>query len=340
MIVCCKFSTVFYYIETAIFKILAVKLCFFSFLVGWVGEHAQTFGVTVSHIIPVSYPHNCYTQSALSTVSPMISPMINVAFVALIGLVAGSFMNVIIYRGPAWWHLLDPSEDNTTEDRGTLWGPRSQCPSCGSLIKAHDNIPLISYALLGGKCRQCSAVISVRYPLVEITGAIVALLAYWLFGPTLSAGIAALFGWTLIALAAIDAETGYLPDALTLPLLLGGLLANGFGLFIPPVHAVIGAAVGFGVFWFVAISFKVLRGREGLGFGDVKLMGALGAWLGWAPLAPLIFVASTGTLVILLIARLAGRKLGADTAIRFGPALAIAGFMMFVAQHKGLLTVY
>lgn len=257
------------------------------------------------------------------------TPLLTI-FCLLIGLVVGSFLNVVIYRGPAWWGLTDDT------DRGTLLGPRSKCPRCRTTIRSWDNIPLISYLLLRGRCRDCGFKIPVLYPIVEGLGGAAALLSLAMFGPTIAGLWFALFCWTLIALAVIDAQTGYLPDMLTLPLIIAGFLtnglaANGGGNFVPLTDAIIGAIAGGGVFWAIAAGYRALRGHDGLGLGDAKLLAALGAWLGWMALAPIVLIASLAAIILILMSRaLAGDAENSDditgqTLIRFGPALAIAG---------------
>jgi len=254
----------------------------------------------------------------------------NLALIALLGLVVGSFLNVLIFRGPAIWKLIEPEHP-----RGSLWGPRSQCPSCNSQIKSWHNIPLLSYLILKGQCADCSAKIPLRYPVVEALGALAAIISVALFGWNLSALVAALYLWTLIVLGAIDFETGYLPDALTLPLIALGLLVNAIGSiggFASRPEAFIGAIAGYGSFWLIAFYYERIRGREGLGMGDAKLLAALGAWCGWPALAPIVLIASVGALGFVGFAAIRGKNVEADTLIRFGPALALAGIIVFVAQ--------
>ena len=237
-----------------------------------------------------------------------------------LGLIAGSFLNVVIHRGPAIWKLVDDPAR-----RGSLAFPRSYCPACGAPIGALNLIPVVSYFMLKGKCAACGASIPARYPVVELLAAGAGLAAYGLFGPTLTAVFAAAFFWVLIALSVIDLETGYLPDALTLPLAAAGLAVNGAGAFVSFPDAAIGAAAGYGAFRLIGEAFFRLRGIEGLGQGDAKLLAAIGAWLGWQALAPIILAASLLGLAGALALRLAGRDVSGQTAIPFGPALALAG---------------
>ena len=242
-------------------------------------------------------------------------------FCTVIGLVIGSFLNVIIYRGPAWWGLIDDT------DRGTLLGPRSHCPGCGHLIRSWDNIPLFSYVALGGKCRDCGFRIPLHYPLVETLGSVAALLSFLLYGPTTTALAFAVLSWTLIALAMIDLQTGYLPDALTFPLIFLGLAVNSSGMFVPLNHALIGAIAGGGAFWLVSTTYLALRKRDGLGLGDAKLLAALGAWFGWLSLPLIVLIASMSAIAGVLIVGLFRRNLSPEQIVRFGPALAVAGII-------------
>lgn len=246
---------------------------------------------------------------------------------AVLGLVAGSFLNVVIHRGPALLGLL--GEDRRA--RGTFAGPRSRCPRCDAAIAARDLVPLASFALLRGRCRACGAKISLRYPLVEAAGAAAALLALSAYGATFAAAFAFLYLLGLVALAAIDHETGYLPDALTVPLIAGGIAANAGAGFTTIEASLIGAIAGYSAFWFIAAAYRVLRKREGLGGGDAKLLAAIGAWSGWTALAPAVFVASLFALAAVAVLALRGRPVAAETAIRFGPALCAAGALVHLA---------
>lgn len=261
---------------------------------------------------------------------PSFDQMMSVFFMTaatVLGLLIGSFLNVVIHRGPAIWKLVDDDRR-----RGDLVAPRSYCPACGAQIKTLHLIPLLGFALTGGKCTACNAPISWRYPIVELLGAAAALGAYWLFGASLAAAAAAILFWSLIALAVIDFETGFLPDAITLPLALIGLAVNAWaGLFATWQAALIGAVAGYAVFWLIAEIFYRLRGVEGLGLGDAKLLGALGAWMGWQTLPAIVFIGSIIGLVLALTMRASGRKISAQTALPFGPALAISGAAVFTA---------
>ncbi len=271
----------------------------------------------------------------------------------LIGLIVGSFLNVVIYRlprmieaswgiGPVGVRVVDGRVVPGDADLSLAW-PRSFCPSCGHRIRAIENIPLISYLWLRGRCSDCSCRIPVRYPLVELGGAAMALLAGWHFGLGIEALGACLLGWTLLAASAIDIETRLLPDPVTLSLLWLGLAFNLGGVFVPLSDAVVGAMVGYLFLWLVYRIYKLLTGKEGMGYGDFKLQAALGAWLGWQHLAGIVFLScSLGTAfaVVLIIQRARSRAAERkdndakpdspltpppDISFPFGPFLALAG---------------
>lgn len=250
----------------------------------------------------------------------MIMALITGAFV-------GSFLNVVIHRGPALWRLVDTPDG----DRGSLLGPRSYCPACRSPIRYRDLIPIFSYAALKGRCANCQGAISPRYPLVEALAAMHAGAALLLFGPTITALFAALFGWLLIVLAAIDGETGYLPDWLTGLLALTGLTANAVSLFVAPLDAAIGAAAGVIAFWAIGAFWQKFRGIEALGLGDAKLLGALGAWMGWEALPLIVLAGSLASLAGVAISNLRGSAVGVRDAVPFGPGLAFGGYLVFAA---------
>ncbi|MFN3960109.1 MAG: prepilin peptidase [Parvularculaceae bacterium] len=242
---------------------------------------------------------------------------VSFATVFIAGAAVGSFLNVVIFRGPAMWGLVD------APPRGDLVAPRSYCPACKAPLAFWNLVPLASYFLQRGRCAACGAPIAVRYPLVELLAGVTAIIALILFGWTLSALLAAVFAMALIALAFIDLETGYLPDAITLPLIALGLSANFFGVFVTPAGAVIGAAAGFFVFWAIGAAYNQLRGRDGLGLGDAKLLAAIGAWTGWTLLPLVIFIAAAMTLAFAALRGLAT----SDKALPFGPGLCAAGFI-------------
>jgi leader peptidase (prepilin peptidase) / N-methyltransferase len=263
------------------------------------------------------------------------SPLAFGAAAALVGLCVGSFLNVVIHRLPKMlerdWRaqcldFLGQEETQPASGRYNLVTPSSSCPSCGHRIRAHENIPVVSWLVLRGKCSACGTRISARYPAVELlTGLLTAYVAFR-FGWSAAAFWALVFLWVLIALTFIDADTQLLPDDLTLPLLWLGLMVNSTGVFVDLRSAVFGAVAGYLSLWSVYWGFKLLTGKEGMGFGDFKLLAALGAWLGWQML-PLIIMLSAmvgavvGGIGILMMGREKGGK------IPFGPYLAAAGFI-------------
>ncbi len=252
-----------------------------------------------------------------------IPPLSQAVILAIAGVAIGSFLNVVIHRGPAMWRLIDDDK------RGNLIGPGSYCPSCKAPIEAFRLVPIISFVAQRGRCAVCASPISPRYPLVEAFGGVVALLAVCSFGVTWSALAVALFGFALIALAFIDLETGYLPDAITLPLIAGGLIANASIEMVPIGDALIGAVAGYASLQGVAILYKALRGRDGLGEGDAKLLAAIGAFGGWAILPAVVFVGAAATLMIVALRRTASL----DQPIPFGPGLCAAAFAVIIAAR-------
>jgi leader peptidase (prepilin peptidase)/N-methyltransferase len=249
----------------------------------------------------------------------------------VIGLCVGSFLNVVIHRLPkmmerGWADQCAElaGREPEAKPRYDLVVPRSACPACGHAITAIENVPVVSWLALRGRCRACKAPISPRYPVVELVAGALAVAAVWQFGAGWKGLAACAFLWTLLALAFIDADTQLLPDDLTLPLLWGGLVANLFGLFVPLASAVIGAIAGYLVLWAVYWLFKLVRGKEGMGYGDFKLLAALGAWLGWPMLPQIVLVSSVlGAVGGILMIVLEGR----DKAVPlpYGPWLAGAG---------------
>ena len=206
--------------------------------------------------------------------------------------------------------------------------PRSRCPSCGHPIGALENIPVVSWLALGGKCASCRAPISARYPLVEVLGGIGAAFSFWHFGATLAALGATLFVWFTIALAFIDQETGLLPDDLTLPLVWIGLLVNLGGAFVPLGEALIGAVAGYLALWLVYWGYKLATGKEGMGYGDFKMNAAVGAFLGWKMLPLVILLSSFVGLIFGALQMFAARgKWDAGFKFHFGPYIAIAALI-------------
>ncbi len=270
-----------------------------------------------------------------------------VPIAALFGLLIGSFLNVVIHRVPlmmqrAWEAearaILEQPEPESVPGRFDLWWPRSRCPQCSREIRAHENIPVLSYLLLRGRCPGCATRISWQYPLVEALTAVLFAISILHFGPT-PAGLAAmLFTGILIAAAGIDARTTLLPDQLTLPLLWFGLAINYFGVFTDLESAVIGAIAGYLVLWLVYHAFRLLTGKEGMGYGDFKLLAALGAWLGWQSLPLVLLLASlVGAIVGIALILLRGRD--RNIPIPFGPYLAAAGWIALI-WGDALLALY
>ena len=251
----------------------------------------------------------------------------------VLGLCAGSFLNVVIYRLPVMMRAEWAADCAELEGREApavpvfnLMTPASRCPSCGTPIKPWQNVPVASWLALGGKCGACRAPISARYPGVEIlTGLVSAFLAWRLgFGFALLAGLA--FAWTVIACAFIDYDTQLLPDRLTLPLLWLGLLVNVNGTFVDLRSAVLGAAGGYLLLWSVYWGFKLLAGKEGMGYGDFKFLAAIGAWAGWQTL-PLALLVSAGAGAIVGIAAMIVTKQGREMKMPFGPWLSVGGLV-------------
>lgn len=261
------------------------------------------------------------------------TPWLFVTACAVLGLCMGSFLNVVIHRMPrmmeARWRA-ECAELNDqappARERYNLFIPRSRCPSCGHGITALENIPVLSYVALGGKCSACRVRIPMRYPVIEVLTAVLSGYAAWRFGFTFATAAALFFVWTIIALAFIDLDTFYLPDDLTLPLLWAGLLFNLGGGFIDLTSAVIGAAAGYLALWLVFWTFKLATGKEGMGYGDFKLLAAIGAWLGWKMLPLVILLSSlAGAVVGVLLIVVA--KQSRSVPIPFGPYLALAGLI-------------
>jgi leader peptidase (prepilin peptidase)/N-methyltransferase len=261
------------------------------------------------------------------------TPWLFVAAAVLIGLATGSFLNVVIHRLPGMlerrWRA-ECAELNGTEapqaETYNLLTPRSRCPRCGHRITALENVPVVSYLALGGKCSECKAPISARYPVVELLSGALAGYIAWRYGPGLAMLGVLIFAWAMIALACIDLDTFYLPDNITLPLLWAGLLFNLGGAFTDIGSAVIGAAAGYLILWTVFWAYKLATGKEGMGYGDFKLLAAIGAWLGYKFLLLVVLLSSfVGALVG--ISLMIFWKHGRDTPIPFGPYLASAGLI-------------
>jgi leader peptidase (prepilin peptidase)/N-methyltransferase len=259
------------------------------------------------------------------------SPLLSGGLVLLLGLCIGSFLNVVIYRLPVMmekkWHdecceLL--TQPNNSVDKFNLVTPASRCPKCGHKIKPWENIPVFSWLFLKGKCSQCKTPISLRYPLVELATGLLSLTVFLAFGPTAKMLSALVLTWAVITLTMIDFDTQLLPDDITIPLVWTGLLVNINGLWIPLEQSVLGAMFGYLSLWSIYWAFKLVTGKEGMGYGDFKLLAALGAWLGPSQL-PLIILLSSCVGAVIGGVYAAIRKESAPFA--FGPYLAIAGLI-------------
>ncbi len=260
-------------------------------------------------------------------------PLAYIGVAALLGLVVGSFLNVVIHRLPEMmereWQAMCAElagRPVPAQQPFNLWVPRSRCPHCGHTIRAVENIPLLSYLMLRGKCRACGAAIGLRYPLVEVTSGVLAAYAAWHFGFVPALAPALIFCWVLLVLTCIDLDTQLLPDQLTQPLLWLGLLANLGGMFTDLSSAVIGAAAGYLSLWSVYWLFKLVTGKEGMGFGDFKLLAAIGAWLGWQ-LLPVVILLSSVVGALIGIGLILFARRDRAQPIPFGPYLAGGGLI-------------
>lgn len=275
-----------------------------------------------------------------------LAPGYTLALAAVLGLLIGSFLNVVIYRLPLmmmreWKASLVEAEAlelPELPERFNLATPRSRCPHCQAPITALQNVPVVSFLLLKGRCSHCKTPISPRYPIVEAVTGLLSLLVVWHLGVGWAGFLGMVLVWVLVALTLIDVDHQLLPDNLTLPLLWLGLVANSFSLFVSLSDAVWGAVVGYLSLWSVYWVFKLLTGKEGMGFGDFKLLAALGAWMGWQAV-PLIIILSSlvGAVIGGAAMILAGR--GRDFRIPFGPYLAGAGLIAFIWGDK-LIALY
>ena len=264
------------------------------------------------------------------------------AFISLctaLGLLVGSFLNVVIHRLPImlnldWKRQCAELRGETPEPQGryNLLVPRSACPHCGHAIGAMENIPVLSYLMLRGKCRGCGAVISLRYPVIEAASGALCGYAAWHFGFGMASVGALLLIWSLLALTVIDFDTQLLPDSITLPLIWAGLIFNLDGTYIALHDAVLGVIFGYLSLWAVYWLFKIITGKEGMGYGDFKLLAALGAWMGWQML-PLIIVLSSMVGAVVGITLIVAVKRGRDIPIPFGPYLAGGGLIALFWGH-------
>ena len=269
--------------------------------------------------------------------------------IVFFGLSVGSFLNVVVYRLPIilnreWkqqcHEYLEIEQPELTPELNnlSLSTPRSACPNCGHKITAVENIPVVSYLFLRGKCSSCKKHISIQYPLVELLTAVASVVVAYRFGVTIQTITALFFTWTLIALTLIDIHKQLLPDNLTLPLMWLGLLLAVFGVFTDIQSSLIGAMAGYLILWIVFHGFKLITGKEGMGYGDFKLLAALGAWLGWEFLPQIILLSSVvGT--IFGLGMIATGKTEMQNRIPFGPYLAIAGWFALIWGEQ-LNTLY
>lgn len=269
-------------------------------------------------------------------------PAVFAGFCIILGLLVGSFLNVVIYRLPVmmekdWTQQCEvllagdnaPAQEPAKEGKFNLAYPPSRCPKCNTQIKAWQNIPVISWLMLKGKCAGCDAPISARYPIVEVvTGLLTGFIAYQYGFGWPAAGLI-LLTWCLISLTMIDYDTQLLPDQITLPLVWLGLIANYFGLYTSLENALWGAIAGYMSLWSVYWAFKLITGKEGMGFGDFKLLAALGAWMGWQAI-PLIILLSSAVGAVIGITMIMAFGRDKNIQIPFGPYLAIAGWIAFL----------
>ena len=273
-------------------------------------------------------------------------PVFLIGFIFLLGLMVGSFLNVVIYRLPVmmdqqWRRDCLEYLKLPPEAQGEVFNllfPRSRCQLCKTEIKAYQNIPVLSYVLLQGKCAACGATISMRYPLIELLTGLCSALVAWRFGFCLQMLFALLLTWSLIALSFIDIDRQLLPDSITLPMLWLGLLLSLFSIFTDSRASIIGALAGYLSLWSVFWLFKLITGKEGMGFGDFKLLALFGAWLGWQYLPLIILLSSlVGAVIGSLV--MAVKKLALSQPIPFGPYLAAAGWLALL-WGKELNTLY
>jgi leader peptidase (prepilin peptidase)/N-methyltransferase len=263
-----------------------------------------------------------------------MTPFEFTGFIGAIGLLVGSFLNVVIYRLPIMlkqqWQQdcaeFLQLENNAPHERFNLALPRSHCPHCKTVISACDNIPVLSYVLLKGRCSTCQQCIGLRYPLIEILTAIFSMIVAWHFGASWAACAALCLTWALISLSAIDYDSQLLPDIIVLPLLWLGLGLSLFTVFTNSQASIIGAIAGYLILWLVYYSFKLVTGKDGMGHGDFKLLAMLGAWLGWQYLGLIILLSSlAGTILGMILIAL--NKQDRAKPMPFGPYLALAGWI-------------
>ncbi len=266
-------------------------------------------------------------------------PVLFYSLVIVCGLAVGSFLNVVIYRLPkmmfADWREqccelleLEP-QDKSETDRFSLSSPASSCPACGHKIRVYENIPVLSYLFLKGRCSACKTTISLRYPVIELLTGVLTFVVAHKFGVSIQTLLALLLTWSLISLTLIDYDHQILPDNITLPFLWLGIIANMFGFFTDIYSSLFGAIFGYLSFWSVYILFKLVTGKEGMGHGDFKLMAMLGAWLGWQQL-PVIIILSSVVGAIVGIGMMLIKSLDRSTPIPFGPYISVAGWIALI----------
>jgi leader peptidase (prepilin peptidase)/N-methyltransferase len=276
---------------------------------------------------PSLWPNLLMPPGAMGWVLPQfenVSPL-QIFFFAALGLVTGSFLNVLIHRLP----LMILGTDSPDAQGFNLSTPRSHCPHCLHVLNWHELIPVLSYVVSRGRCRHCGAQIDRQYPIVEITTSLLFMLCLFQFGWTVQALMACFFSAALLALAWIDAKTFLLPDAITQALLWVGLVGSGMSLTPTPlIQAVSGAVLGYSILWLVSWGFQTWAGKEGMGQGDLKLLAALGAWVGIWSLLPVLLLASVSGLIFGVIQKMRG-QLGDNGHFAFGPFLALSGFACF-----------
>ena len=267
------------------------------------------------------------------------SPELLLALAGLLGLLVGSFLNVVSMRLPAIMTLgwqrearevlrLEP-EWTAAETPPTLWSPPSSCPHCGARIRPWHNVPVLGWLSLRGRCADCHAPISVQYPLVELGCGIISVICAWRFGWSIQFAAALLLSWALLVLAVIDLRTRMLPDSITLPLLWLGLLLSVWKVYCTSAAAILGAAAGYLLLWSVYQLFRLATGKEGMGFGDFKLLAAIGAWLGIVTL-PMVLLLASAVGASVGVGLIVLRKQGRSVPIAFGPYLAAAGWAVLI----------
>lgn len=267
------------------------------------------------------------------------NPGVFLLFVTLLGMAIGSFLNVVVHRLPIMmqrdWRqqcrdfVAGGDSAAESDQRFDLASPGSRCPSCGVRIRPLQNIPVFSYLVLRGRCAACGWRIPLRYPAVEALAGAMSLAVAWQFGASVQTLAVLLFTWSLIALSFIDLDTQLLPDSITLPMLWMGLAFNLFAVFVPLRDAVVGAMCGYGILWIVYQAFRLLTGKEGMGYGDFKLLAMLGAWAGWQSL-PLTILLSSVLGAVVGVALIVFKGQGREVPIPFGPYLALAGWVSLI----------